>query len=96
MWAMNKTLFGQSPTRYGLASLAAACLAFAIWPLMIVIGFGVVYVALLLALVAIVAGVLGIGSGLYYKQWPAYSSGALAIALIVFGGWYVASAITQF
>ena len=90
------TLFGQSPTRYGLASVIAACLAFASWALIVVIGFAMAYVAGLLALVAVVAGVLGIGTGLYFRRWPGIVGGVLGLAMIGYGAWSVGRALTHF
>ncbi len=92
----HNTLFGQSPKRYGLASLIAVCLAFASWPLMVVIGFIMVYVAMLLALIAVVSGLLGIGSGIYYNEWLGVVTGALGVGLAGFGVWTVVWAVTHF
>ena len=92
----TNTLFGQSPKRYGLASLIAVCLAFACWPLMVVIGFIMVYVAVLLALTAVVSGLLGVGSGIYYKEWGAVVAGALGAGLAVTGACFVVSALSNF
>ena len=97
--AATGTLFGQSPARYGVASLIAAGLAFASWPLMIVFGFGMVYLAMLFALVAVVAGVLGVGSGIYYKGRLGIAGGLLgmlAIGLMALAGWYLAWSFTHF
>ena len=91
-----KTLFGQSPKRYGVTSLAAACLAFASWPLMVVIGFVMVYVAALLAFVAVVSGLMGVGSGIYYKEYVGVVTGALGLALACSGVVFIISALTHF
>ena len=90
------TLFGQSPKRYGITSLIAACLAFASWPLMVVIGFIMVYVAILLACVAVVSGLLGVGSGIYYRAWPAVVTGGIGMGLAGFGVCSVVWAMTHF
>lgn len=71
-----KTLFGQSPNRYGVTSLAAVCLAIASWPLKVVIGFVMVYVAALPAFLAVVSGLMGVGSGIYYKGYVGVLTGA--------------------
>ena len=97
--ATTGTLFGQSPARYGVASLIAAGLAFASWPLMIVFGFGMVYLAMLFALVAVVAGVLGVGSGIYFQGRLGIFGGLLgmlAIGLMALAAWYVAWSFTHF
>jgi len=91
-----KTLFGQSPKRYGVASIGAACLAFASWPLMVVIGFVMVYVAALLAFFALVSGLMGVGSGIYYKEAVGVATGALCLGLARWGIGFVASARTYF
>ena len=91
----RKTLFGQSPKRYGLASLIAVCLAFACWPLMFVVGFIMVYVAMLLALIAVVSGLLGIGSGIYYNEWLGVVTGVLGVGLAGFGVCSVVWAVTS-
>jgi len=92
------TLFGQSPKRYGFASLIAVCLTFASWPLMVVIGFIMVYVAVLLALIAVVSGLLGVGSGIYYyyKEWGAVVAGAVGVGLASAGACAVISALSRF
>jgi hypothetical protein len=82
-------LFGQSPKRYGITSLIAACLAFASWPLMSVFGFLIVYAAVLPAIVAVVSGLLGVASDIHYKAWPAVVTGGIGMALAGFGLWYV-------
>lgn len=91
----HNTLFGQSPKRYGLTSLIAVCLAVVSWPLMFVIGFIMVYVAMLLALIAVVSGLLGIGSGIYYNEWLGVGTGALGVGLAGFGVWAVVWAVTH-
>ncbi len=93
---MTNTLFSHPPKRFGLASLVAACLAFASWPLMVVIGFIMVYVAILLALVTVVSGLLGIGSGIYYKEWPGVVMGAIGVGLVSVGACFIVSALTNF
>lgn len=90
------TLFGQSPKRYGIVSLIAACLAFASWPLMVVLGFLMVYIASLLAVVAVVSGLLGMGSGIYYKAWPAVVMGGIGMGLAGVGVSFVVSALSSF
>ena len=92
----TNTLFGQSPKRYGFASLIAVCLTFASWPLMVVIGFIMVYVAVILALIAVVSGLLGVGSGIYYKEWGAVVAGALGAGLAFTGACFVVSALSEF
>jgi len=92
----SNTLFGQSPTRYGVASLIAVCLAGASWPLMVVVGFVMVYVAALLVLVAVVSGLLGIGAGIYYQDWLGTTTSALGVCLAGFGIWSVVWAMTHF
>jgi hypothetical protein len=90
------SLFGQSPTRYGVTSLIAACLAFGSWALVVVLGFAMAYIAGLLALIGVVAGVLGIGTGLYYRGWPGIVGGLLGLAMIGWGAWSVAWALAHF
>lgn len=92
----HNTLFGQSPKRYGLASLIAVCLAVVSWPLMFVIGFIMVYVAMLLVLIAVVSGLLGIGSGIYYNEWLGVVTGAIGLVLAGFGVCSVVWAVTHF
>ena len=92
----SNTLFGQSPKRYGLASLIAVCLAVVSWPLMFVIGFIMVYIAVLLALIAVVSGLLGMGSGIYYNEWLGVVTGALGVGLVVAGTSSVVSALSNF
>jgi len=96
MHSTKTTLFGQTPTRYGLTSLIAACLAYASWSLMAVVGFVMVYVAALLALIAVAAGILGVGTGTYFNEWRAAAAGSLGLVLIGFGLWSVVSALTHF
>ena len=91
-----KTVLGLSPTRYGVASLVAACLAAASWPLVAGIGFGMVYVAILLAVAAVLSGLLGIGSGLYTKDPAAIATGALGLGIAGLGSSYVGWAMTHF
>ncbi|MEZ6056974.1 MAG: hypothetical protein R3C01_09745 [Planctomycetaceae bacterium] len=90
------TLFGHSPNRYGVLSVIAVGFAFACWPLMVVIGFVMVYVAALLALIAVVSGLLGIGSGLYFRKWGAVVAGALGTGLAVAGICFIVSALSHF
>jgi hypothetical protein len=93
---MTNTFFGQSPKRFGIASLVAACLAFASWPLMVVIGFLMVYVAMLMSLVAVVSGLLGISSGIYFKEWPGVVMGTIGIGLVSVGACFIVSALSNF
>jgi hypothetical protein len=90
------TLFGHSPARYGLVSLGAVCLAVACWPLSIVLGFGMVYVAMLLAFVAVVSGLMGVGSGVYYRDWVGIVTGALGVVLICCCVGYVGWSLAHF
>ena len=92
----TNTLFGQSPKRYGLASVIAVCLALACWPLSVVIGFIMVYVSMLLALIAVVSGLLGIGTGIYYNEWLGVVTGALGVGLAGFGVWSVWWGLSNF
>jgi len=92
----TNTLFGQSPKRYGIASVIAVCLAVSCWPLMVVIGFIMVYVAILLALIAVVSGLLGVGSGIYYKEWGAVVAGTIGSGLAVTGAGFIVSALSNF
>jgi hypothetical protein len=64
--------------------------------LLVVIGFMVVYVEILLLLIAVAAGLLGIGAGIYHKDLPAIAMGALGLALIGFGAWFILNAMTHF
>lgn len=92
----TETLFGQSPTRFGVISLISAGLAVLSWPLMVVIGFIMVYVAGLLALTAILSGLLGIGGGLYFQRWSAVLPGAIGAGLAVAGAVLLAAAASSF
>ena len=93
---MNDKLYGQAPTHYGVASLIAMCLAFASWPLSVVIGFIMVYVAILLAMAAIVLGLIGIGSGIYHRKPIAIVTGALGMGLTCVGIGFIVHAVTHF
>ncbi|MBR9803576.1 type II toxin-antitoxin system RelE/ParE family toxin [bacterium] len=84
------------PRYCGSISLAAACLAFAVWPLLVVIGFGVTYLAVLLICIAIVSGLAGIASGLYLKEPAAAVLGAAGLGIAVTGMLLAISAMTQF
>ena len=92
----SRALFGQSTARYGVASQVAVGLAFACWPLMVVIGFPMVFVAFALALVAAIAGVLGEGTGIYYQVWLGIVGGLLGLGLVGLGGWWVAWSVVNF
>ena len=93
----HNTLFGLSPVRYGTVSLIAACLAFASQWLVVVVGVFLCLVAFIpLALIGIVSGLLGIGTGLYYGQWPGSVAGTVGVAIIAFVSWSLAQNITQF
>ncbi len=63
---------------------------------MVVVGFIMVYVAMFLALFAVVSGLLGIGSGIYYNEWTGVVTGALGVFLTGFGVWSVFWAMTHF
>ena len=85
----NDTLFGQSPTRLGRASLAAAGLAFASQALVVPAGVFLCIVALVpLMLMAVACGLLAVGSGVYYKDWTGSAAGALGLILT---GWLLSS-----
>ena len=92
----TKTLSGHSPNRIGIAALIAAGLAFLSWPLMFIIGFVMVYAAGLFALVAIVLGLLGIGTGIYFREPVAVITGALAVTLTIVGVSFIFSALANF
>ena len=92
----TNTLFGHSPKRYGLASVISVCLALACWPLSVVIGFIMVYASMLLALIAVVSGLLGIGTGIYYNEWFGAVAGALGAGLAGVGVWSVVWAMSNF
>ena len=82
-----------SPTRYGATSLIAACLAWASWPLVLVVGvFLAICWVLPLAIVAVAAGLLGIGLGAYRKEVASVMS-AGGLALIGAGAWMVMNAM---
>lgn len=90
------TLFGISPARYAVVSVGSSCLAWASWPLIVVIGFLVIFIAGLLALIAVVSGLLAIGAGIYHKSMPAIVLGVLGLALTGAGAWFVVSALAHF
>lgn len=91
-----KTVFGHSPKRFGVISLSAAFLAFASWPLMVVIGFVMVYVAALFVFVAVASGLLAAGSGIYYKEYSGAVMGAVGVAISCCGIGFIISAMTRF
>ena len=93
----QKTLFGLSPAGYGITSLVAACLVFASSPLIQVIGiFLELCILLPLVLIVVVSGLLGIGAGIYHKNWIAVVTAILGMALIGFGGLSFLSALNDF
>lgn len=91
-----KSVLGLTSTRYGVVSLVAAGLAFASWPLSVVIGFVMVYVAILLAVVAVVSGLIGIGFGFYHKELAGIVTGALGLGIASLGVGIIGWAVTHF
>ena len=94
---LHTTLFGQSSVRYGTVSLIAACLAFLSQWLVMLVGVFLCLVALIpLALIGSLSGLLGIGTGLYYRQWPGCVAGTMGVVIIGFVIWSFTRNITQF
>jgi hypothetical protein len=92
----SSQLFGLSPARYGSVSLASAALAIAAWPLSVVIGFTMVYVSLLMALVAAGSGLLAVGVGIYFRAWRAVAAGLIGVGLVGSGAALVIQSLMHF
>jgi hypothetical protein len=64
--------------------------------LLVVIGWVLWFLVLILsALIAVVCGLLGVGSGLYYKDWLGTVTGAIGLTITGFGIWFVMEALTN-
>jgi len=90
------TVLVHSPKKFGVISLSATFVAFASWPLMVVIGFVMVYVSALFVFVAVASGLLAAGSGLYYKEYSGAVMGAVGVAISCCGVGFIISALTSF
>jgi hypothetical protein len=82
--------------RYGIISLAAAALAWATWPLVTVVGPLVGVVQVPLVLLALIAGLIGVGTGIQHKCAAEIVTGALGLSLIACGAWLAVDAIMHF
>ena len=84
------------PARYGLASLLVAGIAWALWPLVVVLGPGVAIVQIPCGLVAVVAGLVGVVAGIRQRNATAIVSGAVGLTLIGVGMWFVIHSLLNF
>ena len=92
--ASQKTLFGLSPAKYGIASLVTACLAWACWPLMLVVGFFIVFcIDAVLVLIAVVCGLTGLATGIFYKDFLGSVTATLGLFIISCGVWAISNAM---
>ena len=93
----NPALFGLSPASYGVASLLAACLAWAsVWLLFNTGPDGFLNsrlfeaVALgLLPLFGFVCGLFGVGAGFRLRNWIGIATGAIGLGMIGFEVWFL-------
>lgn len=94
----DKTLFGLTPAKYGIASLISACIAVICgFFLLVVLGWVLWFLILFLSvLTAVVCGLLGVGAGIYHKDWLGIVTGSLGLVLIGFGSWRIMWAIMNF
>jgi len=93
----RKTLLGLTPVRYGTVSLIAACLAFASQWLVVAVGVFLFLVVLIpLLLIGVVSGLLGVGAGIYYKDWLACVTATLGLGLVGLLGWLFISNLNNF
>ena len=90
-------LFGLSPATYGIASVIAACLAWAsVW---MILNQGpdfarnhrlLVMVAVrLLPFFGLACGLLSVGAGIYHKNWLGIVAGAIGLGMIGFEAWFL-------
>jgi len=85
-------LFGFLPAHYGIASVVAGCLAFAIvWVIFNQGPDGVFNTRLssvaiyLLLLFGVVCGFLGVGAGIHHKKWLGIVTGVIGLAIAGLG-----------
>ena len=90
-------LFGLPPATYGIASVIAACLAWA--SLVMILNQGpdiarnhplLVTVAVrLLPLFALACGLISVGAGIYHKNWLGIVAGAIGLGMIGYEAWFL-------
>lgn len=90
-------LFGLSPATYGIGSVVAACLAWAsVWMifhqgpdfernhrLFVTVTVGV------LPFFGLACSLLGVGAGIYHKDWLGIVAGAIGLGMIGFEAWFL-------
>jgi hypothetical protein len=84
------------PARYGIISLVAAVLAWATWPLLTVVGPLVGVVQVPLALLALITGLIGVGTGIRHGCAAEFMTGAAGLCLIACGACLAVHSIMHF
>ncbi len=90
-------LLGLSPATYGIASVIAACLAWA--SVVIILNQGpdfarnhrllVTVAVYLLPLLGLTCGLLSMGAGISHKNWIGIVAGAIGVGMIGYEAWFL-------